>query len=82
MGAVVPFPRARDRGFVARHAERMLCLSPEAGEAHLRQQLRVQREKHERKGVDPALISAELRQLEGSIRAEVWRFVMQPETSA
>ncbi len=74
---VVPFPRSRDRAFVARHASMMATASTtEKADAHLRRQLDLQRQTMERRGIDPARIDAELMSIEGNVRAVVWRLLL------
>lgn len=74
---VVPFPRSRDREFVARHASIMAAASTtEKADAHLRRQLDLQRQTMERRGIDPARIRAELMSIEGNVRAVVWRLLL------
>lgn len=68
-----PFSRSRDRRFVQRHAWHMLYATTTAkAETHLRRQLQIQREMHERRGVAPEAITAELAAVEGHIRAACW----------
>jgi hypothetical protein len=73
MAIVVPFPRARDRGFVRRQASLMARYSRAAAEKHLSQQLALQERTLQRRGVDAELIEEHLRQLEHCILAELWR---------
>jgi hypothetical protein len=73
MGIVLPFPLARRRSLIDRQARYAAELDPDAAERHIAQQLKVQAEAMQRKGVDPALIRRELKCMEIAIRAAVWR---------
>ncbi|WP_454000022.1 DUF6074 family protein [Afipia felis] len=75
---ILVFPLRNRIGFVERQARQIAGMNAVAGERHLAHQLRVQRETLERKGVDEALIQSELKQLEGAIRAALWRTVFAP----
>jgi hypothetical protein len=70
---ILPFPLARRRDFVRRHAARMAELPPATAEKHLIYQLRVQAETMQRRGIAPDLISAHISSLETVIRCELWR---------
>jgi pyruvate kinase len=82
MGAVIPFPRWKDRAFVLRHARRMTELRPAKAEGHLQQQLDIQRQTMLRRGVNPVLVEQHVRSLECAIRAELWRLVLVPGGAA
>lgn len=76
---VLPFPRSRDRRYVRRHAGHMAIASTTAkAEAHLQRQIQIQRETLQRRGVMPKVIEAELRSVEGNIRAECWGLLIAP----
>ena len=77
--AVIPFPARRRTAYITKQAARMAELSDTHAEAHLRQQLRLQAETMERKGVDERTIAREVRSLELAIRAELWRQVLTPD---
>jgi hypothetical protein len=79
---IIPFPRVRDLSFVRRHASFMASCSARAAETHLRTQLDVQRRTISRRGIEPELIEAQLRNLEAAIRAELWRRVLTPGGAA
>lgn len=68
---VVPIPRARDLRSVRPHAGRMAEFRPDAAERHLAQQLRVQREAMQRRGIAAKWIADEVASLEAAIRAEL-----------
>lgn len=80
--AVVPFPAARRGAYIRKQATRMAELSATHAEAHLRQQLRLQAETMQRKGVDERTIAREVRSLESAVRAELWRQIFAPERPA
>ncbi|MGU3337185.1 DUF6074 family protein [Methylobacterium mesophilicum] len=81
--SIIPFPRARDRRFIRRHAGHMATASTTAkAEAHLQRQLSIQRETLERRGVAKDALSAELAAIEGNIRAACWTLVMAPGSTA
>ena len=79
---VLPFPLARRRAFVSKHAARMAELPPRHAEAHLNQQLRVQAETLRRRNIAESAIAREIRSLESAIRAELWRCVITPPRPA
>ncbi len=79
---VVPFPRVRDRRFVARHAARIAASKPETGEKLLAHCLAVQAETMGRRGIPPDVIAREVRSLENAIRAELWNVVLTPGGAA
>lgn len=83
MGDVRPFPRARHRPFVLKHAANVAFMGQAAGEKYLAQQLDVQRKTMQKRGIDTAVIDGEVKRLENAIRSELWRIIMQtPETRA
>jgi hypothetical protein len=74
---VLPFPRARDRRFIRRHALHMAQASTTAkAEAHLGRQLAIQRDALKRRGVAPDIARAELQAIEGNIRAACWTMLI------
>ncbi|WP_454917293.1 DUF6074 family protein [Xanthobacter sediminis] len=79
MSIVVPFPRARDRTFVRRHAAHIATLKPDRGERYLAKQLQIQADTLARRGVAPAIIGEHIKALESAIRAELWRVVLVPD---
>lgn len=72
---VLPFPRVRDRGFVARHARLLTVVAPQQAEKQLRHQMRVQAETMERRGIAPELIAQQVEALECAIRCEWHRAI-------
>lgn len=76
MAEVIPFPLARRVDLVRRHADRVLELTPDAGERHLLRQVDVQRQALLRKGCAPDVVEAVCRDLEGAMRAEIWKIVL------
>ncbi|MFD1280725.1 DUF6074 family protein [Methylobacterium goesingense] len=82
-GVILPFPRVQDRRFIQRHAAHMAAASSTAkAEAHLQRQLSIQRAALERRGIDPAAVSAEIQAIECSIRAACWTFLLAPGGAA
>jgi hypothetical protein len=81
--SIIPFPRARDRRFIRRHAGHMAtALTTAKAEAHLQRQLTIQRETLERRGVATDAIMAELTAIEGNIRAACWAVLLAPGSTA
>ncbi|MBI5260264.1 MAG: hypothetical protein HY852_00415 [Bradyrhizobium sp.] len=76
MGKVVPFPIVRRQAFIERQAWRAAELSPDAGERHIQQQIKLQIAAMRRKGVAEELIAAEARMMESAIRAALWKSVL------
>jgi hypothetical protein len=76
---ITPFPAARRTAFIKKHAERMASLTPSHSEADLRHQLKIQADTMRRRGISEETISREIRALESSIRAELWRVVLLPD---
>ena len=68
-GTVIPFPLARRRAFVDRHARLISTMRPEAGERHLARQLSIQAENLRRKGIPSGTIEREVAALGVAIRA-------------
>jgi hypothetical protein len=82
-GRIVPFPRARHRTFIWRHAAHVASMTQDAGGLYLANQLKVQRETMTRRGIAPELIDRECKVLEAAIRVALWRIVMrEPEGAA
>jgi hypothetical protein len=73
---IVPFPQIRRRRFVARHAIRLAGLPRKTAEKILAATLRQQAETMARKGIPPAVVERESRNLENAIRAELWRQIL------
>lgn len=82
MGAVVPFPRWRNRPFVHKHACQVANQRQDVGERYLERQLDIQCEKMNERGIDPVTITVHRKTLDTAIRAELWRIVLVPEESA
>lgn len=61
---------------MAKHAANMAEMPAAAAERYLTQQIRVQRETMERRGISGERIRQEMRALELAIRATLWRIVM------
>lgn len=75
---VVPFPLARRRSFIERHARIIAGMRREAGERYLQRQLLIQFDTLERKGVDCGVIEREVQALQSAIRAALWKAVLTP----
>ncbi len=76
MAEMLPFPLARRRAFVRRHAEIALGYDADAGERHIQRQVREQTATLLRKGVAEELAEAQGKSLDAALRAELWRCVM------
>jgi hypothetical protein len=72
-GSVIPFPLARRRAFIDRHARLISTMRPKAGERHLDRQLSIQAENLDRKGIPSEIIEREVAALETAIRAAMWQ---------
>jgi hypothetical protein len=57
---VVPFPLARRRAFIDRHARLIATMRPGVGERYLDRQLQVQFENLQRRGIDLEIINREI----------------------
>ena len=68
---VVPFPLARRRAFIHRHARLIAAMSPDAGERHLERQLAFQFETLRRKNIDVRAIDREVASLRSAIHAAI-----------
>jgi hypothetical protein len=68
---IVPFPLARRRAFVERHARLMAAMRPDAGERHLERQLAFQFETLRRKNIDVRAIDREVASLRSAIHAAI-----------
>jgi hypothetical protein len=76
MPKVVPFPLARRRAFIRRHAAIMASLSVDAAERHLGNQIRIQVGALARRGVAREVVEQEQRHLAAAIRLELGRLGM------
>jgi hypothetical protein len=79
---VIPFPGVRRAAFIRKQAAHMASLSQAQGDAHLRQQLRIQAETMRRRGIDEEVIKCEVKAIESAVRAELWRCIFTPEKPA
>jgi hypothetical protein len=75
---LVPFPLARRRAFIERHARLIATMRPDAGERYLDRQLQNQFENLQRRGFDVQIIEREVIALDAAIRAALWRAVLRP----
>ena len=82
MAEMLPFPLARRRAFVCRHADIAWSYDAEAGERHIQRQVKEQTATLTRKGVSDERVEAEGKALEAALRAEMWRHVMMPGGAA
>ncbi|HEX7882955.1 MAG TPA: DUF6074 family protein [Afipia sp.] len=71
--------RYRDAAYVRRHVEFVLTRSAEQGEQSIRRNLNAIRRTLDEMGVDQIAIDAEVRRIEASVRAELWRQVLTPD---
>lgn len=78
MAEILPFPLARRRGFIERHARLIAGMNAEAGERHLIRQLEIQFDTLERKGIDCDVIEREVLALRSAIRNALWSAVLTP----
>ena len=74
MAALIPFPLARRRKSVIRHAAHMAALSATAADGYLERQMAVQRETLTRKGVVTEVVDREVDAMERAIRSELSLF--------
>jgi hypothetical protein len=58
---------------IERQARYAAELSPDAAERHIQQQMKIQSDAMQRKGIGEDLIARELRCLESAIRDALWR---------
>jgi Family of unknown function (DUF6074) len=80
---VVPFPRARHRPFVLKHARNITTLNQAAGEKYLAQQLELQEAAMRRRGIPEERVKTERQRLESAIRVTLSHLIMrQPEGAA
>jgi hypothetical protein len=75
-GTVIPFPLARRRAFIDRHARQIAAMRPEVGERYLDRQLQIQFENLQRRGIDLDTINREIVAMDAAIRAALWRAVV------
>ena len=81
-GEVIPFPRVRNRPWIARHARRMTEMSQEAAERHLQRHLQAMAETLGGMGIHADVVADQVYSAERAIRAELWRSVMTPGGAA
>jgi hypothetical protein len=67
--AIVPFPIARRRAFIAKQAHHAAELNADSGVRYLQHQIKIQGDAMRRKGIDEDLIQRELRCMAHAIRA-------------
>jgi hypothetical protein len=79
---VVPFPAERRGAFIHKHAARIAKLSQSQADAYLRQQLQVQIQTMQRRGMAEDVITGEIRRLEFAIKRELWKCILTPESPA
>ena len=70
--------RFRDAAYIKTHVEYVLSRPAEIGEAHVINNLRCIRQNLEAIGISRPEIDAEVRRIEGAVRAEIWRQVLFP----
>jgi hypothetical protein len=79
---VLPFPAVRRRDLVFRIARRMAELREISAEKHLANQLRIQVEAMQRRGIATERIEQERRALECAVRTTLWRLLQLPGGAA
>jgi len=82
MTQIVPFPLAKRVGFIRKHAELALSMTPSGSDGHIDRQIEIQRQALLRKGCEPRCVDRECDQLEGAIRGAMWARVMTPGGAA
>ena len=75
---LIAFPAARRHGEIRKLAAQILRLGPQAAESRLHHQLRIKAEAMLRRGIPGAEVVRQVKLLEASVRAELWRRVMAP----
>jgi hypothetical protein len=71
MAEIVPFPLARRKGFIARHARLIVSMRPEKGLQHLERQVQFQAEVLLRRNIDASLVEREAEYLRDALRDAV-----------
>jgi hypothetical protein len=74
---LVPFPLARRRVFIERHARLIATMRPESGERYLDRQLQIQFENLQRRGFDARIIEREVIALDAAISAAICSAVLR-----
>lgn len=69
----------RGADYIKMHVEGVVEMGAEQGERHIWRNLRAIEDKLRAMGVDQASIAAELRRIEGQVRAELWRQILLPD---
>jgi hypothetical protein len=72
----------RGAEYVRRHVEYVVAMGAEKGEAHIVRNLGAIERTLREMGVDDAAVAAELRTIEGRVRAELWWQILTPEGGA
>lgn len=70
--------RFRDAAYVRRHVAFVVGLDAERGEQHVQRNLDAIRRRLDEIGIDREAIDAEVRSIEGAVRAELWRQILLP----
>lgn len=65
--------------YIQTHVSYVVRMSAEKGEQHIVRNLSAIEDKLRELGIDEPTIAAELRSIEGAVRAEMWRQVLLPE---
>jgi Family of unknown function (DUF6074) len=71
--------RFRGAAYVKTHVQYVVRMEAEKGERHIRRNLGAIEAKLREMGVGDAAITAELREIESAVRAELWRQILTPE---
>ena len=69
----------RGAGYIRTHVAGVVEMGAEKGERHIVRNLAIIRDRLEELGIDEPAIAAELRRIEGAVRAELWRQILLPE---
>jgi len=77
---IVPYPLARRRDLVTKIAAQMMARPIAAAERHLQQQVDRQFRILKRKGVPHADAQKQTLALQATVRAELWRLLMHPNS--
>ena len=75
---IIPFPLARRVSMIERQARYVAELNPDAGDRHIKHQLKIQRDIMLRKGVAEEIIESELKAMDRAVRCALWRAVITP----
>jgi hypothetical protein len=72
----------RGAAYIKTHISYVVAMGAEKGEAHIIRNLGAIERTLREMGVDDAVIAAELRTIDGRVRAELWRQILTPDGDA